>query len=405
MGYTRDTIEGISWVGTFRIITRFLSLIRTSILARIFTPSEFGLYGIASLALSLLEIVAETGINVLLIQQNSVKRYINTAWIVSILRGAFISLFILLLSPFVAQFFNASDSIFLLLLISIVPFIRGFINPAIILYQKELMFKNEFYFRFFIFLVESIAIVFVAKLTGLISSIIIGLIVGSLLEVMLSFIVIKMRPVFKFEHKVLREILSRGKWVTMGGIFNYLFHNIDDVFVGRILGTSSLGLYQMAYKFSILPITEISDVVSKVAFPVYVKIANDRYRLRTAFLKTLAAVSVLSLLFGAIFIGFTKEIVLLVLGEKWIAIVPFLKILVVFGVVRGISGSSSALFLAVGKQQYISVVTFASFFVLISIVFPFISFGGLIGVSMAVLIASLVVLPIMAYYTFKVLYG
>mgnify|MGYP001597799249 FL=1 len=53
MGYTKETISGISWAGMLRITTRGLSLGRISILARIFTPSEFGLYGIASLALSL----------------------------------------------------------------------------------------------------------------------------------------------------------------------------------------------------------------------------------------------------------------------------------------------------------------------------------------------------------------
>ena len=406
MGYTKETISGISWAGMLRITTRGLSLGRISILARIFTPSEFGLYGIASLALSLLEIVAETGINVFLIQEkSSIKNYINTAWIVSIIRGFFISLIIFLLSPFVAQFFIAPESLYLLFLISIVPFIRGFINPAIVLYQKDLKFKNEFYFRVFVVLVESITIVLVAITVGSISSIIIGLIIGALLEVVLSFVVIETRPIFKFENKHFREILYRGKWITMAGVFNYLFHNIDDIFVGKILGKTSLGLYQVAYKISIFPITEISDVVSKVTFPVYVKIAQDRERLRIAFLKSIGLVSVSSVLFGIVLIGFTEEVVLLFLGEKWLEVVPFLKILTLFGIVRGISGSTSALFLAVKKQKYVSAVTFISFIVLVIIVAPFIKLLGLVGASIACLIASIVSLPVIAYYTLKVLYA
>lgn len=406
MGYTKEALWGISWVGILRVTTRALSLGRISILARIFTPSEFGLYGVASLALSLIEIIVETGINVFLIQEkNSIKNYINTAWIVSILRGFFISLVIILFSPFVAQFFNAPESLYLLFFISIIPFVRGFINPAIVLYQKELKFKNEFYFRFSIFLVESISVIFIVITTRSISGIVIGSIVGAIFEVILSFIVIKTRPIFKFESKYFREILYRGKWVTMAGVFNYLFHNIDDIFVGKILGKTSLGLYQMAYKISIFPITEISDVVSKVTFPVYVKIAQDRERLRTAFLKSLGLVSVSSALFGIVLIGFTEKVVLLFLGEKWLEVIPFLKILTLFGIVRGISGSTSALFLAVKKQKYVSVVTFISFLALVIMVVPFIKWGGLVGASISVFIASIVVLPVMVYYTFQVLYA
>jgi O-antigen/teichoic acid export membrane protein len=201
-----------------------------------------------------------------------------------------------------------------------------------------------------------------------------------------------------------KEVLHRGKWVTASSIFNYLFHNSDDMIVGKILGISNLGLYQMAYKISIFPITEISDVVSKVVFPVYARIDNDRARLKRAFFKTLTLISVLSISLGVFLFIFAREVIFLVLGESWIDILPFLKILIIFGIIRGISGSTSALFFALNKQEYVSVVTFVSFMVLIVTIFPLTLTFGLIGVSISVLISSVAALPFMAYYTFKVLY-
>lgn len=406
MGYSRQAFIGVSWVALLRFTTRLLSLGRILVIARIFTPKEFGLYGIASLVIALLEILVETGVNIIFVQEkNSIRKFLNTAWVVSIIRGILISVVILILAPFIASFFNDPSLLILILLISIVPFIRGFINPAIIIYQKELQFKNEFYFRFFIFFVESMIIIIVSLMTHSIYSLIAGLIVGALLEVILSFIVIRQKPKFQFQADLVKEVIEKGKWVTAGGIFNYLFHNIDDIFVGKILGTVSLGFYQMAYKISILPITEIADVLAKVTFPLYAKIADDRERLKKAFFKTLAVVSAFSLLFGFILINFTEEIVVLVLGEKWISIIPFLKILTIFGVIRGISGLTSTLFLAIKKQEYVSIVTFASFLILATIIIPFIDSAGLIGASFAVLIASVAVLPIMVYFTHKALYA
>ncbi len=405
MGYAKITIKGVSWTASLKFTTRILTLLRISFLARIFSPAQFGFYGIASLVLSLIEILSETGINIFLIQKReNVDKYINTAWFISIARGIIISILILLLSPFIISFFNMDGYLHLLIIISIVPFVKGFINPAIIFYQKNLRFKNEFFFRFSIFLIESLFIVVIAYITREVYSIALGMIVSALMEVILSFVVMPSRPSFKYNSRYIKEVLSKGRWVTVSGIFNYLFHNFDDMVVGKVLGASSLGLYQVAYKISILPITEISDVVSKVTFPVYVKIRNDKKRLKKAFLKSLSLISMLSMLFGAFVLVFASEIIMLALGEKWLGIIPFLRILIVFGVIRGISGSTSALFFAVGKQEYVSMVTFISFLVLAATVIPLSLGWGLIGVSLSVLVSSIAAIPFMLYYTIKIFY-
>ena len=96
MGYLKQTVINVSWAGILRASTRIITFIRIIVLARILTPSQFGVFGIASLVLSFLEILTETGINVFLIQEKkAIKYYINDAWLVSILRGILISVFII----------------------------------------------------------------------------------------------------------------------------------------------------------------------------------------------------------------------------------------------------------------------------------------------------------------------
>src|SRR3989344_9285412 len=148
MGYTKEAIKGVSWLGAFRLFARVLSFLRTIIVARILSPSQFGVYGIATLLLSLIEILTETGINVFLIQKkDDIDRYINTAWIVSIIRGLLISIVIISSARFVSDFFRNPEVFPLLMLIGVVSFIRGFINPSVVKFQKELNFNKEFYYR------------------------------------------------------------------------------------------------------------------------------------------------------------------------------------------------------------------------------------------------------------------
>lgn len=402
MGYTKDTIKGIFWVGGFRFVTRIIAFVRIAILARILIPTQFGIYGIAFLALALLEVATETGVNVVLVQKKErIERYINSAWIVSIIRGIIISFFILVSAPFISHFFRSKESLTLLQLISIVPFLRGFINPSVLKFQKELKFKRESWYKSSIFFVDSSAAIIIALLTHQANSLVFGLIVGSLFEIALSFSIAKPRPRFILEREYMKNILHRGKWVTASGIFNYLFHNLDDVVVGRLLGTSSLGLYQMGYKISTLPISEGADVVSKVTFPIYTRISNERLRLKRAFLKTTLALSALTIPFGLILFIFSKEIVAIILGEKWLEVVPALRVLAIFGVVRAISGSASALFLAVERQEYITIVTLISIVGLAVSIIPLVLRFGIVGAGISALIGSLLAVPVFVYFILK----
>jgi O-antigen/teichoic acid export membrane protein len=286
----------------------------------------------------------------------------------------------------------------------LVPLIRGFINPSVVIIQKELLFKKDFFFRSTIFIFDSFASVFFVLLLRSPSGIVLGLIFGAMLEVMISIAFLRPIPKLEIKKNYVKQIFHKGKWVTFSGVFNYLYHNLDDVVVGRLAGIGSLGLYGMAYNFSTLPISEIADVLSKVTFPVYVKIGGDINRLKKAFFKTIIFVSLLSFPLGLVIIIFPSQIIHLVLGENWIEAAPALQILGIFGIIRAISGTTSSLFLAVQKQKYVAVVTFVSFVALGIFVIPLVLLYGIVGASIASVIGAIAALPVMAYYTHRVLY-
>lgn len=405
MGYTKDTIKGVGWVGGLRLITRIVSFARIAILARLLSPTQFGVFAVATLVTALLEVFTETGVNVILVQEKKdIKGYVDSAWVVSIIRGVVISAVIFFSAAFVSSFFRSPDSIFLIQLISIVPLIRGFINPSSVKFQKNLEFHKEFWYRFVIFSFDAVVAIVFAYITKSATSLVFGLLSGVIVEVILSFLVVKPVPHLCFDKEYISRIFRRGRWITLSSIFNYLYHNADNIVVGKILGTTSLGLYEMAYRISLLPITEIADVIQRVTFPVYTKISNDKERLKRAFAKTLLVVSFLSIPFGTIIFIFSKEIVLLLLGAEWISIIPVLRILAIFSVVRAISGSTSALFLSVNKQEYVAIATFFSITGLLLTITPLVYNFGLMGAGIAALIGTLIAVPVFAYFSFKIFY-
>lgn len=402
MGYFREAARGVSWVGAFRVVTRFVAFGRTIVLARILSPARFGVFGIATLLITFLEIVTETGINVFLIQKREyTKSYLNTAWVVSILRGVLITAILLLLASPISTFFNSPDSRVAIYLVSLVSLIRGFINPSIVQFQKELKFRAEFWFRFIIFAFDSGVAIMVSLLTGSELGIIIGLIAGAILELIMSFVFVTPWPKLAFNKPKATEIISKGKWLTGAGIFQFLFRQGDDAVVGKILGESSLGFYQMAYKISSLPISEATDVVARVNLPIYVKISGDKQRLKKAFLKSTFAISFVALVLGLGLYLFGEFIVLTLLGSQWAPIVPLVKILSIFGIIQAISNSAHTLLLALERQKYVTGITLVNILGLGLTIIPLTRQYGLLGAAIAPLIGSILGLPIMLWFVFK----
>lgn len=405
MGYTRQALKGFSWTGGIRIITRTVSVLKNVIIARILSPYQFGAFGIASLVLVFAEIVTETGVNTFLIQnKEETNKYIDTSWLVSIIRGLIIFALIIAASPFISTFFRNPDSKFLLILISFVPLLRGFINPSVIKFQKDLMFRKQFFYETSCFLVEAFFSITLVVLTGKTESLIYGMIISTVFEVIISFLIIKPVPKLIFNPLLFRKVIGYGKWITASTIFNYFYQHGDDIAVGRILGSAPLGLYDMAYRISLVPLSDVSDVVSNVTFPVYVRISEEKERLKIAFLKTLVGVILLTFPIGLILYIYPKEIISIILGNKWLPAAPALQILGIFGFVRAVSSFSQNVFLSIEKQDIFTLISVVGLIGLAITIVPFIIMWGITGAAFSALFGTSLTIPVIFYYVYKFLW-
>ena len=402
MVYKKEIVKGISFTGSLRFLTKGVGFLETIILARILVPEQFGAYGIALLALGLLETITQTGVNIVLIQEKETDRYISSAWFVSILRGVAIMIILAAVAPVIAHFFNAPQATILLYFISIVPLLRGFINPAVVKLQKELLFGKNFWYQSIILIIDTVTSITLTYITKNPIGIVYGLIAGVIIEVILSFIIITPRPTFRFDQEYIKKIFHRGKWVTATAIFDYLFFNIDNIAVGRLLGASALGIYQLAYSLAVTPLVELGNVFGYVMFPVLRKLSENREQLRESYLKALLSIIALSIPFVAIF-TLAPHIFVLLLGEKWKMIATILPVLSILGFIKSISNVSSALFWSDIRQKYVTVITLVTTFGMVVLLVPLITAYGILGASYSALIGAVLSIPFVFFYTIKLL--
>jgi O-antigen/teichoic acid export membrane protein len=314
-------------------------------------------------------------------------------------------LIIFVAAPFIGIFFNNSESVLITRLIAFVPLIKGFINPSLVLLQRDLHFKQEVIIRTSVAWIGGIAAIIAAFILKSPISLAIGMLVEAFAEVVITMTYLTPRPKLQLETSYLSHIFNRGKWITMSGVFNYLFHQLDDIVVGRRLGDASLGSYQMAYRIAILPITEITDVFNRVTLPIYLAIGGDQFRLRKAFWKVVATMTALSIPFGIVISLFPKLLVQIFLGNQWLTITSLLPLLALFGVVRAVTTACFPLFLSVKKQEYITVFTLISIVGLSLTIWPFVSWWGAYGAALSALVGALIAVPYLGYRIWTVLYN
>lgn len=386
--------KNLIWAGSLRVIVRGLGILKTVVLARLLTPAQFGIFGIAFLVLGVLEMITETGVNVILIQENKkIDDYINTGWIVSIVRGVIISILIIIFTPPIVTFFNSPESKNILYLTALIPLLRGFINPAVIQYQKNLQFGNEFKFRSVIVFVEVAASVVIALITKSENALVWGMVCSVITEIIMSFVIIKPRPKFKFDFAKLKNMINLGKWITGAKVFDYLFAHLDDIVVGKLLGAYSLGIYQQSYRITSLPVIEISESFQRVTFPHYSKMIENKESIKSTYLKTLTYTVCLVVPFALILYLFPTQIIILVYGSGWLSAVPVIKVLAIFGVTKTLANSVFPILLAYKRQDLVMGLTLIGIIALAITIYPLTLKFGLVGAGISTVLASLVMIP------------
>jgi len=396
MSLTRTSFKGAFWLGSLRLGIKVFSLLKLIIVARILSPEDFGLFGMVTIPYGLLEVATEPGINQALIQtRKNPKKYFSSAQIAFFLRGLGLFLILFLLAPLISKFYQR-DLTQAVRIIALAPLARGFINPAVILFRKNLQFSKEFSFQLTASVVESLAtILYALKLKSMLA-LPLGVVTGAVTATILSYLMAQLSlSVVKW--KKVAELYRYGRWVTLGSFLSYLNDQSDDFVVSKALGAQSLGYYQTAYKISNLPTTQGAGLIYQVVFPIFTSIQKNLQRLKRGILKSLTVTFILSISFGVLLYFLAPFFTRLILGEQWLPMIPALNVLILFGMARPLISVGVAYFDAIGQPQVAAKVNLIKFITLIILVIPLTRNLGIIGTAWSVVIAQFSVYPWFSY--------
>ena len=390
-GLYQRTVRGGAWVFALRITEQVFGIVRLIILARVLAPNDFGLMGVALLAMMTLETFSETGFQAALIQkEENIKGYLDAAWTVSTLRGLVLFAVLFLIAPYAAIFFKAPVATPIIRVVGLAALLQGLTNIGVIYFQKELEFNKQFLYMLSGTLADFVVAVSAALILKSVWALVFGVLAANLVRLIVSYLIHPYRPHLSSDLGKAKELFGFGRWILGSSILVFLVTQGDDIFVGKLLGVTLLGFYQMAYRISNAPATEITHVISQVTFPAYSKLQDNLPGLREGYLKTLQLTAFISIPLAAGIFILAPEFTTIFLGDKWMPMVPAMQALALAGLMRSVAATAGYVFLGVGKPRIDTRWQVIRLIVLGASIYPLTLQLGILGTSLAVCLSTLV---------------
>ena len=385
---------GMRWMTASRVILEAARFLRLFILARLLSASDFGLSGVALFVLATVEMFSELGFNAALVRtKNDVNEYVDTVFLTQLARCGLQAIVVYAIAPALCAWMHAPDAVVLVRVSALWLVLRGFVSPGQILATRELQFEKIFTIN----VSEAVIAVASSAVFGLLLrsawAIIAVMLTAQLAATVSSYWVAPFRPRFHFDRQRFRELSAFGRWVTASNAVIFLSMEADKFLVSRYFGPTSLGFYSLAAKIASIPRLISSELVARVALPMFAKMQGDMEKLRRTYQAVETGMICAAGAMAAIVAIFAYPTVHFILGAKWAPVVAFLFILPFSEAIRSVTIVGGEVFYACDRPHfrfYLNLLRFLTLIVAAWFLGP--RYGG-VGIAVAVLISNVAVIP------------
>lgn len=307
-----------------------IQLVVLGVLARLLTPAEFGLVGAATVAIGVASAFGPSGIGAAIVQSVQLKPlHLRTGLGIAVLLGLLSYLAMALLAPLIAQFFRMPDLEVIVRVAALILPISAFGVVSEALMQREFRFRRLALISVISYVAGYGVIGILLALAGTGTWALVGALLGQA-ACKTSLLLANRRealgPITWVAAEV-RQMLRFSIGLSLAKLSNQLAQQGDNLIVGRMLGAEALGVYGRAYQSSTMPAGLFSGVADTVLFPTLASVQANRDRVARGFVRALGASATVTLPVVAILTIVAPELILMVFGSQWNAVVEPFRIL------------------------------------------------------------------------------
>ncbi|MFZ5619050.1 MAG: lipopolysaccharide biosynthesis protein [Pseudomonadota bacterium] len=313
------------WIVGGRLVMGLFGFLNTIILARLLAPEDFGVVAIGLTAMQILTNLSDIGVSQAVIRFRDADRDdLDTLFTLSAIRGVLIAAALCITAPFAASFYADPRVLYVLVGVSAFPLVTGFINPRFYEFERLLDYSKEFFAAVANKLAGVAVSIAIAVAFRSYWAIILGLATNGLVQLAFSYVMRPYRP--RLSLASFRRIIGFSGWLTGVGLMAALNNKLDPLILARLLGVTGAGHYFMGLQLAELPTREIAFPATRAIYPGLSELQEDRGRANLAFLKGVEAMAAIAMPAAIGFALVARDVVPLLLGDKWLAAVPVVEI-------------------------------------------------------------------------------
>jgi PST family polysaccharide transporter len=378
-----SALRGVAWTSLSYGLRYGAQTLIGILVARVLLPEQYGVFALATLALGVVSLLANLGLGTAIVREPEVtQRQLSSAFWFNVGLGLALALALVLAAPAIAAFFAEPRVVPVLLLLA-----PNFLLGNLTVVHSSLLSRHRNY--------RSLALreTYAALLGGAVAvamayagsgvySLVGQAIASNLFSILFFWRSDAWRPSWLFDWPALQALFRFGIPLAGSNVLGWLTRNLDNLLVGRFLGTTALGLYGFVYAIIQAPVYLVQSILGQVMFPELARVKHDLPHVRAVYVGTNRYIAAALWLPLGGFLVLAPVAVPLLYGPQWSPAIPLLQLFSLVAIAQTLSTTTGWIYTSQGKTRLqfwlgipFSLAIYASFIVGLR--------WGLIGVTVA----------------------
>ena len=385
---TKKAVKGLSSQAIITIVLGFLEIVSFSIMSRLLTKEDFGLFAVVSAIVAVFSSFSESGLGASLVQRKILdKQFIDNVFTLSLIMGVSLSVILVLFSGALSSAVAGNGLKTALMMMSICLLMNTLSSVNLSLLQRNYRFITIGLIQIVALVVSTIVAIILAVNYYGFYSIVAKAILTPIVVYILSLFCIRETFSLHLDKKSFKDIINFSGWFMGSRLLRNLSKQLDRLLMPKLINVETLGAYSRPKEFIDQISTKINGIFDTALFPVLSSIQDDKTKLRNSLSKSLYFLNLFSTFTALAFIFNSKLIIRIFFGQEWIGLVPVFIVLSVSVVFNADGRLADCYFRSLGrtKQQFLFRIgeLFSKF---IGVVLGM--HWGLIGIALGVVISD-----------------
>lgn len=322
-----SVISNFLWRFAERCGAQLVTFIVSIVLARILSPNDYGTIALVTVFITILQVFIDSGLSTALIQKKDADDLdFSSVFYFNFVVCIILYLLMFFSAPYIAKFYNNLSLTPIIRVISLTLIISGVKGVQQSYVSRNMLFKRFFFSTLGGTIFSAVLGIAMAYAGFGVWAIVFQQLSNNTIDTLILWITVKWRPVKKFSWLRLKNLLSFGWKLLASSLLDTVYNNLRNMIIGKLYTPADLAFYNQGDKFPKLIVTNINTSIDSVLLPTMSNEQDNPVRVKEM---TRRAIKTSTYIMAPLMIGLAfcaEPIVRLVLTDKWLPCVPYLRI-------------------------------------------------------------------------------